>query len=166
MGAEYSYAQGRLNELATETWTQPVNGVRISVYTPTQNYKDPNTFQLSVLFENLGKEKLIILPGSMNWNYQSRDQGTAIYVPFPGPRISPWRDAFTLLPDRKNEMKLVGMRDGDGLWVLEPGTYDLSIRYIVPQDRAAAYARDFPNSKVQLWTGSIESRKLIIKFQP
>jgi hypothetical protein len=58
MGAEYSHPQGRLNEPATETWTQPVNGVRIGIYTPTQNYKDPNAFQLSVLFENLGKEKL------------------------------------------------------------------------------------------------------------
>jgi|APFre7841882630_1041343.scaffolds.fasta_scaffold32360_2 hypothetical protein len=166
MGAEYSHARGRLNELATETWTQPINGVRISVYTPTQNYKDPNAFQLSVLFENLGKEKLIILPESIHRNYQSRDQGTARYVPFPGPRISPWKDAFTLLPDRRNEIKFVGMRDGDGLWISEPGTYDLSIRYIIPQDWAAAYARDFPNSKVQPWTGSIEGGKLIIKFLP
>ena len=69
MGAEYSHAQGRLNELTTETWTQPVNGVRITVYTPTQNYKDPNAFQLSALFENLGKEKLIILPESIHRNY-------------------------------------------------------------------------------------------------
>jgi hypothetical protein len=51
------------------------------------------------------------------------------------------------------------MRDDDGLWVLEPGTYDLSIQYVVPQDMASAYARDFPDSKARLWTGSIESRE-------
>jgi len=166
LGVGYSYAQNRLNELAIETWTQPINGLRLGLRIPTTNSKDSNTFQLSVLFENLGNEKLIILPESIHRNYQSRDQGTAKYVPFPGPRISPWKDAFTLLPDRKNEIKLIGMRDGDGLWILEPGTYDLSIRYIIPQDWAAAYGRDFPNSKVQLWTGSIESGKLTIKFQP
>jgi hypothetical protein len=58
------------------------------------------------------------------------------------------------------------MRDGDGIWILEPGIYDLSIRYIVPRDWVEAYARDFPDSEARLWTGSIESGKLTIKFQP
>jgi hypothetical protein len=82
------------------------------------------------------------------------------------PETPGFRPGSSSFPGQKNRINLVGMRDGDGIWVLEPGTYDLSIRYIVPQDWAAAYARDFPNSKVQLWTGSIESGKLIIKFQP
>jgi len=154
------------SQATTETWTQPINGLRLGLYTPTPNYKDLNSFQLSVIFENVGKDKIIILPQSIHRNYQSRDQGTAKYVPFPGPRMSPWKDAFTLFPGHKNKIKLVGMRDGDGIWGLEPGTYDLSIRYIVPRDWVETYARDFPDSEAQLWTGSIESGKLTIKFQP
>jgi hypothetical protein len=150
-----------------ETWTQPINGLRLSLHSPTQNYKDPNAFQLSVLFENVGKEKIIIiLPQSIRQNYEAKGRGTAKYIPFPGPRISPWKDAFTLLPGRRDEIKLVGMRDGDGIWKLEPGTYDFSARYIVPQDFVAAYIRDFPDSKARLWTGSIETTKWTIEFHP
>jgi len=166
MGVEYSHAQERSDELATRTWTQALNGLRLSIDTPTQNYKDSNAFQLSVLFENVGKEKIILLPQSIRRNYQAKGQGAAKYVPFPGPRISLWKDAFTLLPGQKNKINLVGMRNGDGIWTLELGAYDLSIRYIVPLDWTNAYARDFPDSKAQLWTGSIESEKLTIKCQP
>ena len=149
-----------------ETWTQPINGLRLSLYSPTQNYKDPNAFQLSVLFENVGKEKIIILPQSIRQNYEARGRGTAKYIPFPGPRISPWKDAFTLLPSRRDEIKLIGIRDGDGIWKLEHGTYDLFIQYIVPHDWTEAYARNFPDSKARPWTGRIESLKFEVIFQP
>jgi hypothetical protein len=150
----------------TETWTQPINGLRLGLYTPVPNYKDFNSFQLSVIFENVGKEKIIILPQSIRRNYQSKGHGAAKYIPFPGPRIYPLKDAFTLLPGQKNEINLVGMRDGDGIWMLEPGTYDLSIRYTVSQDLVSSYARDLPDTNARIWTGSIESEKITVKFQP
>jgi len=150
----------------TETWTQPINGLRLGLYTPAPNYKDFNSFQLSVIFENLGKEKIVILPQSIRRNYQSKGHGAAKYVPFPGPRIYPLKDAFTLLPGQRNEINFVGMRDGDGIWTLEPGPYDLSIRYTVSQDLVSSYARDFPDSYARIWTGSIESAKITVKFQP
>jgi hypothetical protein len=149
-----------------EAWTQPINGLRLSLHSPPQNYKDPNAFQLSVVFENVGREKIVILPESIRREYQSKGHGKAKYVPFPGPRIYPLKDAFTLLPGQRNEMNLVGMRDGDGLWVLEPGTYDLSIRYTVDQDLVSSYARDLPDSEARIWTGRIESLKLEVIFQP
>jgi hypothetical protein len=149
-----------------ETWTQPVDGLRLGVYTSTSNYKDFNSCQLSVIFENVGKDRLIILPQSIRRNYQSKGQGAAKYVPFPGPRIYPLKDAFTLLPGQRNKINFVGMRDGDGIWMLEPGTYNLSIRYTVSQDLVSSYARDYPDSNAPIWTGSIESGKLTIKFQP
>lgn len=150
----------------TETWTQPINGLRLGVYTPTPNYKDFNSFQLSIIFENAGKDRIIILPQSIRRAYQSKGHGVAKYIPFPGPRIYPLKDAFALLPGERNEINLVGMRDGDGIWMLEPGTYDLSIRYTVSQDLVSSYARDLPDSKARIWTGTIESGRLTIKFQP
>jgi hypothetical protein len=159
VGMENSHA-------ATATWTQPIDGLRLGLYTPTPNYKDFNSFQLSVIFENAGKEKIVILPQSIRRNYQSRDQGTAKYIPFPGPRIYPLKDAFTLLPGQRNEIIFVGMRDGDGVWMLEPGTYNLSIRYNVSQDLVLSYARDLPDANARIWAGSIESEKITVKFQP
>ncbi len=150
----------------TETWTQPIDGVRLGLYTPTPNYKDFNSFQLSVIFENVGKEKIVILPQSIRRNYQSKGHGAAKYIPFPGPRIYPLKDAFTLLPGQRSEINFVGMRDGDGIWMLEPGTYDLSIRYTVSQDLVSSYARDLPDADARIWTGNIESEKLAVKFQP
>jgi hypothetical protein len=151
---------------ATEPWTQPIDGLRLGLYTPAPNYKDFNSLQLSVIFENVGKEKIVILPQSIRRNYQSKGHGAAKYVPFPGPRIYPLKDAFTLLPGQRNEINFVGMRDGDGVWMLESGTYDLSIRYNVSQDLVSSYVRDFPDSKARIWTGSIESEKITVKFQP
>jgi hypothetical protein len=159
LGAGYGHA-------GTEKWTKPIEWLRLSIRSPTQNYKDPNAFQLFLLFKNAGKEKIIILPQSIRRNYQSKGHGAVKYVPFPGPRIYPLKDAFTLLPGRRNEINLVGMRDGDGIWMLEPGTYDLSIRYTVSQDLVSPYARDFPDSNARIWMGSVESGKLTIKFQP
>lgn len=154
------------SQAATETWTQPINGLRLGFYTSTPNYKDFNSFQLSVIFENVGKEKIIILPESIRRKYQAKGQGTAKYVPFPGPRMYPLKDAFTLLPGQRNEINFIGMRDGDGIWMLEPGTYDLSIWYTVSQDLVSSYARDIPDPNARIWAGSIESGKLNIKFQP
>ena len=154
------------SDATTETWTQPLDGLRLALYVSTPIYKDPNTFLLSIVFENLGKEKIIILPESIHRNYQVKGHGAAKYVPFPGPPISPWRGAFPLLPGQKNEIKYVGMRDRDGIWVLEPGTYNLSMQFIVPQDLAVGYGREFPNSKDRVWIGSIETEKLTITFQP
>jgi hypothetical protein len=151
---------------ATDTWTQSIDGLRLGLYSSGQNYNDFNSFQLSVIFENVGKEKIVILPQSIRRNYQSKGQGAAKYVPFPGPRIYPLKDAFTLLPGQRNEINFVGMRDGDGIWMLEPGTYDLSIRYNVSQDLVLSYARDLPDTNSRIWTGSIESEKITVNFQP
>ena len=60
----------------------------------------------------------------------------------------------------------MGMRDRDGIWVLEPGTYNLSMQFIVPQDLAVGYGREFPNSKDRVWVERIETEKLTITFQP
>ena len=159
LGIVYSHA-------ATERWGNPVEGLRLSIDTPTLEYKDPNAFQLSVLFENVGKEKIVILPQSIRRNYESKGHGAAEYIPYPGPRIYPLKDAITLSPGQRNEINFVGMRDGDGIWKLEFGTYDLSIRYTVSQDLVSSYARDFPGSNTRIWTGTIECGKLTIKFQP
>ena len=153
-------------DAAAELWTQPMDGLRLGLSTSTPIYKDPNTFQLSIFFQNLGKEKIIILPESTRRIYQGKGQGVAKYVPFPGPPIYPWGGAFLLLPGQKNEIKYVGMRDRDGIWVLEPGTYNLSMQFIVPQDLAVGYGREFPNSKDQVWIGRIETEKVTITFQP
>jgi len=149
-----------------ETWTQPIDGLRLGLYTPTPHYKDFNSFRLSVIFENVGKEKIVILPQSIRRNYRSKDHGAAKYIPFPGPRIYPLKDAFALLPGERNEINLVGMRDGDGIWMLEPGTYDLSIQYSASQDLVLSYTRDLPDSNARIWTGSIESGKITVIFQP
>jgi len=159
LGIVYSHA-------TTERWGNQVDGLRLSIYTPTPEYKDPNAFQLSVLFENVGKEKIVILPQSIRRNYESRGHGAAEYVPYPGPRIYPLKDAFTLLPGQRNEINFVGMRDGDGIWKLEPGTYDLSVRYTVSQDLVLSYARDLPDVNARIWAGTIESGKSTIKFEP
>jgi len=153
-------------EAIAELGTQPMDGLLLGLSISNPIYKDPNIFQLSIVFQNLGKEKIIILPESTRRIYQVKGQGVAKYVPFPGPPISPWRGAFPLLPGQKNEIKYVGMRDRDGIWVLEPGTYDLSMQFIVPQDLAGGYGREFPNSKDQVWIGRIETEKLTITFQP
>ncbi len=160
------HSQGNLNSLAQVVSTEHVNGLRLRIYTPTPTYKDFNLFQLSVIFENLGKEKIVILPQSIRRNYQSKGHGAPKYIPFPGPRIYPLKDAFTLLSGQKDAVNFVGMRDGDGIWMLEPGTYDLSIRYTVSQDLVSSYARDLPDSNARIWAGSIESEKITVKFQP
>ena len=42
-------------DAVAEPWTQPMDGLRLGLSTSTPIYKDPNTFQLSIFFQNLGE---------------------------------------------------------------------------------------------------------------
>ena len=106
----------------------------IRVEFSTREYAESRKFELSVILQNNGDAPVIVLPQSLRRQYRSLDAGIASYSPYPGPPIRPWKDAFLLRPGEGRTLTVRGMRDGDGVWNLEPGRYELSIRLSVTSD--------------------------------
>ena len=128
-------------------------------------YDDPGSFLLGVLFENVGEEPVVILPSQIRRQYRPLDTATITYVPYPGPRSPPWEGAFTLQPKETHRLMVGGMRDGDGMWDLEPGAYRLSLRYLVT-DETASYVSPVLDKKPSVWVGEVQSSEITVRFEP
>jgi hypothetical protein len=138
----------------------------IRVETSTRKYSEPAQFDLSVIMTNGGDAPLIVLPQSLRREYLSLESGTAHYSPYPGPPSKPWRDAFVLTPDQSHTWAVRGMGDGDGVWRLEPGRYELSARLSVTTEQAKISAPELTELGATIWEGEIQSAKLIVIYSP
>lgn len=152
-----------------EDWSDALSGLRLRAFSPTPVYRDPGAFVLEVVFENVGPAPTVVLPSSLYRHYDPLGDGSVTYVPFPGPRLSPWRSAFVMTPGERRSVQFIGMRDGDGRWELAPGSHRLSVRYFVPEDllpslRASPDSLSFGDTPV--WTGDLLSRALVVQYVP
>ena len=72
------------------------------------------------------------------------------------------------MPRETRVVHLTGMRDGDGVWALDYGNYQLSLRYLVTEGFAANAApfhqeRGSPNAPV--WVGELHSRPIAVRYE-
>ena len=152
-----------------DDWSEALSGLRLRAFSPTPVYGDSGAFVLEVVFENVGPAPTVILPASLYRHYDPLGHGSVTYVPFPGPRLSPWRSAFVMTSGERRSVQFIGMRDGDGRWELAPGSHRLSVRYFVPEDllpslRANPDSLSFGDTPV--WTGDFQSRAFMIEYTP
>ncbi len=61
-------------------------------------------------------------------------------------------------------MRLLGMRDGDGVWSLEPGRYDLSVRLSVTLEAIEASRVQVERLGAAIWQGDIRSPSVQVTF--
>jgi hypothetical protein len=139
-------------------------GLTIRAHSPTASYSKPDDFRLSVTFRNHGDSPLVILPVAIHRKYTALDAAKARYSPFPGPPIPPWRNAFLLAPGQTHVVELPGHRDADGIWILEPGRYELAVRIEVSPDQADSAARHLVNFAAPVWRGTLLSAPIRIVF--
>ena len=138
----------------------------VQVETSTSEYGKPAKFDLSVILRSNCGAPVIVLPQSIRRKYVSVGSGAAQYSPFPGPRIKPWQDAFLLRPGQSQTLIVRGMRDGDGVWNLEPGRYEMSIRLTVTPETAKASALQVENLGASIWEGDIRSSNIRVIYSP
>jgi hypothetical protein len=138
----------------------------IQVESSTCAYEEPERFELSVILRNNGDDMVILLPQSLRRAYVSLGGGAAHYSPYPGPPIKPWKDAFLLRPGQSRTITVRGMRDGDGVWNLEPGRYELSIRLSVTPDTVAASRSQVKDLGAAIWQGDIQSSSIRVTYSP
>jgi hypothetical protein len=119
-----------------------------------------------MILENNGGAPVIVLPQSLRRQYLSIGAGAARYSPYPGPPISPWKDAFLLRPGQSRTLTVRGMRDGDGVWNLEPGRYELSIRLSVTSDTVEASSSQVKDLGAAIWEGDIQSSSIRVTYLP
>ena len=132
-------------------------------------YEEPETFVLQVSFENRGDTPILVLPSSIHRQYQPLADGRVTYRPFPGPRVSPWEHAVAIQPRQFHIVTLTGMQDGDGLWTLEPGTYRLSVRYLVTPDLANGAGVEKEQASApdgDIWVGELQTREVTLRYEP
>lgn len=138
----------------------------VQVETSTHEYDEPAAFELSVILRSDCRAPVVVLPQSLRRRYASVGSGAALYSPFPGPPIKPWQDAFSLHPGQERTLVVRGMRDGDGVWSLEPGRYEMRIRLNVTPETAKASASDVGNLVGTIWEGDIQSSVIRVVYSP
>jgi hypothetical protein len=138
----------------------------IHIESATPKYEEPASFELSVTLRNEGDAAVIVLPQSLRRTYTSLGGGAAHYSPYPGPPIRPWKDAFLLRPGESRTVTVRGMRDGDGVWNLEPGRYELSIRMSVTPDAVEASRSHVKHLGASIWHGDIQSSSIRVTYSP
>lgn len=133
----------------------------------TAEYADPAQFRLTVSFHNPGEAPVVVLPARIRRAYRAVGDGTAEYLPYPGPPISPWTGAFALAAGASRSVELEGVGDRDGIWRLTPGRIDLAVRYAVDPE-LAAQTESLPESLrgVALWVGALESEPIRLQYAP
>jgi len=152
-------------------WSVVESGLRLRVHSPNQAYRDPGAFVLTVEFENLGQTPLVIFPTGISRQYRPLDSTRVTYEPYPGPRISPWKDLLAIGPQERRAVRFIGMRDGDGIWQLDAGSHALSVHYFVAADLAwnAAVQAALPRAvgeAARVWVGELKSPEIIVRFDP
>lgn len=140
--------------------------LEIRAESPTPRYSVPERFHLVVTIRNPTKNALVILPGGIDRVYKALGRGSARYVPFPGPPLSPWRNAFLLSPGESRLMEFHGMRDGDGVWMIAPGEYLLTIRLVVSAE--VANSPEFRSSwpRIPVWHGECAAEPIPVAHHP
>jgi hypothetical protein len=58
------------------------------------------------------------------------------------------------------------MEDGDGVWRLDPGRYELSMRLNVTPEQAKASAPELKEFEAAIWVGEIQSSKILVTYSP
>jgi hypothetical protein len=136
----------------------------VRAHSSTRTYSDPADFHLAVTLENRGESAFVILPVSIRRSYTPRSGGAARYNPLPGPRLPPWKGAFVLLPGQARTLEFRGMADGDGIWRLEPGSYELTVRLDVTPDLARSAAAQIQELGAPVWQGEVGSEPIAVAF--
>ena len=138
----------------------------IEVHSSTPTFADPAAFELSVIIENRGGAPVVVLPQALRRVYRALGSGSATYSPYPGPPVPPWNGAFSLQPDQSRTLTFVGMRDGDGVWKIEPGRHELRVRLSVPSEFAKSAEPHVAHFGAIIWQGDIQSPAILITYEP
>lgn len=138
----------------------------VQLESATREYARPADFELAVILNNHGAAPLIVLPQSLHREYVPLGKGAADYSPYPGPPIKPWNGAFLLRPGQSRTLVLRGMEDGDGVWRLESGRYELNVRLSVTREQSQASAAALEALGAAIWEGEMQSPKILVTYSP
>lgn len=142
-------------------------GVGLTLVSSSAQYGAPGGFALGVSIENRTSFPLIVLPNLVRREYEAMSGDSVKYIPFPGPVLPPWSNAFVLQAGEIRTFQQAGMRDGDGTWDLAPGKYRLRLRYDVPPEFESSAGR-IPDELAagKLWTGIVFSDSITVDYRP
>jgi hypothetical protein len=135
----------------------------LKIDSSTKIYKDHNQFELSVTFYNASDKPIIVFPAYLRRKYTPLGNHNVHFNPYPGPVIDPWRTAIILTPRESKSIRFKGMRNGDGLWSLEPGKYTLSVSLDVATT-FSYYSLKKKFKGIDIWRGSVESESIEINY--
>jgi len=140
------------------------SSLTIKINSPTKSYQNHHQFKLLVTFSNVSKQSFVVFPAYIRREYSPLDGQSIQYTPYPGPVIDPWFSAILLDPGQSKIVTYNGIRDGDGLWNLMPGRYQLAVTLNVLPN---SYDYPTPNKKMagkNIWHGNITSETINIDY--
>ena len=139
------------------------SSLTLKIDSPTKTYKQNNQFELSVTFYNTSNNPFIVFPAYIKRKYIPLDGQKAIFKPYPGPVVDPWPGAIIIRGRGNNTAMFKGMRNGDGIWNLEPGRYELSVNLFVATTSSFGTTPTL-FSDIEIWRGKVESNSISINY--
>jgi len=104
-----------------------------------------------VTIANRGRTPVVVLPNLVRLRIEN---GSAQYVPYPGPALDPWQGAHELAPGASTQLRFPDTSDRRGIWRTPPGEYRIVAVYEVPEDLLPAPAIANPG---RVWRGRVVS---------
>ena len=138
----------------------------LRIDSPTREFNDPDQFVLSIEIQNMSGETCVVFPAYLRRNFLPIEGQGAQFVAYPGPVINPWPTALLLNAGERKTVTLSGVeKQGEGVWKLERGSYNLSVSlHVAPTSTFGVEnpGEEFRNKPV--WRGSVESNSITIRY--
>ena len=135
----------------------------VKIDSSTKTYHKNIEFELTVTFHNTSDKPFIVFPAYIRRKYIALDGQNAQFNRYPGPVIDPWPTAIILNGGEIKTTKFTGMRNGDGIWSLEPGRYDLSVSLDVATTSTFGTTPD-KYKDMDIWRGNAASEMIRINY--
>ena len=137
------------------------DGLRLTLTTAKSEYQEQESIDLTVLFTNVGEDRIIVLP---HFSKLSFDGPGAEYSPFPvGPvPIKP----CSLAPGETKRVDFIGLKVWSGVWLLKPGSYEVRAILALPEKTLRNQGWPWPDDiwtksnkkpKGRMWMGHLET---------
>jgi len=126
-----------------------VNGLRMRISIVKTKFQRWESIDAKLVFQNVGDETLVILPGDLTFKVDGPD---ARYNGYPGRRSRFFGKVQVLEPGQLGILELVGLNDGGGKWILPEGVHCINASYGV---KSSEWRTPVPPGRV--WTGKVEA---------
>ena len=131
---------------------------------PMEEFKDSDQFVLLVEIQNISDEACVAFPAYIRTEWKPTEGQGARFVAYPGPVVDPWPTAILLNGGQIKTIALRGLKNADGVWLLEHGSYHLSVSLRVAPTSTFNVNRNGQFENKAICRGTFQSNSVTVRY--